>query len=231
MAPWLNRLSARRFTLPNGLGDHGEMLVTVDILQAYLEYDTHLRAGTASHHQTPSGYADFALTFNLMQTEAGRPAQMVQGGPDEPRITGPAPNLVELIGEESAAPTPPTPARTPEGGRYLNPQRAELLEEALWMNLETSKKKREWRDRSIAERRAARSNRHIPSVRGTRRNTPHVDQGEGSSTGPGTSSTPSSAPARMEVDEDVRSRTRRDDEDEAGEKEGGPASKKSQRKK
>ncbi|KAG1759273.1 hypothetical protein EDD22DRAFT_849349 [Suillus occidentalis] len=231
MAPWLNRISARRFTLPNGLGDHGEMLVTVDILRAYFEYNTHLRASTASHCQTPSGYADFALTFKLMQTEAGRPAQMVQGGPDEPRITSPTPNLIELIGEESAAPTPPTPARTPEGGRYLNPQRAELLEEALWMNLETSKKKREWRDRSIAERRAARSNRHIPSVRGTRRNTPHVDQGEGSSTGPGTSSTPSSAPARMEVDEDVRSRTRRDDEDKAGEKEGGPASKKSQRKK
>lgn len=70
------------------------MLVTVDILWAYLEYDTHHRAGTATHRQTPSGYADFTLTFNLMQMEAGRMAQMVQGGPDKPHITGLPPPLL-----------------------------------------------------------------------------------------------------------------------------------------
>ncbi|KAG1833664.1 hypothetical protein DFJ58DRAFT_735992 [Suillus subalutaceus] len=220
MAPTLlNHVSARHFTLPNTLGEDGEMLVTTDILRAYLEYNTHLRAGTAALRYTPSGYGNFALAFNLMQTEAGRTSQMAQGGPDEPRISGPAPSLIDLIGEESAAPTPASRACTPEGGHYLNPQRAELLKEALWMNLETSKKN------------AAKAAKGDPSIHGTRQATQHQDRGEWSSTGSGMASPSPTALARMEVDDEERSCTKGTGNTTAGTKETDPASKRIPKKK
>ncbi|KAG2739934.1 hypothetical protein P692DRAFT_20822875 [Suillus brevipes Sb2] len=64
--------------------------------------------------------------------------------------------VTELLGAEDPAPPTSNILRPPEGGRYLTPQRAELMEEALWLNMETTKKKREWRDRFVAERRAKR---------------------------------------------------------------------------
>jgi hypothetical protein len=39
------------------------------------------------------------------------------------------------------------------------------MEEALWINLETTKKKREWRDRAIAERKAKRAKHDIPPLK------------------------------------------------------------------
>ncbi|KAG2034498.1 hypothetical protein BDR03DRAFT_1013412 [Suillus americanus] len=227
----LNRISTCRFTLPNALGEDGEMLITPNILHAYLEYDTHLRAGTAALCHTPCRYGDFALTFNLMQTDAGCTTQMVQGGPDEPRISGLAPSLVDLIGEESAMPTPSTPTCIPEGGRYLNQQWAELLEEALWMNLETSKKKCEWHNRSIAERKASKMAKNDPSICGTRHNMQRRDRGKGSSAGSRTASPSSNVPMRMEVNNEDMSRAKKAGTSKTGQKEGDPALKRIPKKK
>lgn len=59
------------------------------------------------------------------------------------RISSPSPSFVDLIGEEVPPITQAAQALaqpTPEGGRWINLRRAELLEEALWMNLETAKR-------------------------------------------------------------------------------------------
>jgi hypothetical protein len=82
------------------------------------------------------------------------------------------------------------------------------MEEALWMNLETSKRQQEWRDRSIAERKAAkRAHQTLSSPP----NAQFTNKGEGPSVRR-TSSTqpPSPAPTittpchqgQMEVDDD-----------------------------
>lgn len=82
------------------------------------------------------------------------------------------------------------------------------MEEALWMNMETSKRQREWRDRSIAERKAAKRARHIQSSPPDHQST---SKGEGSGARR-TGSTPHSPPpaatvtprhqSQMEVDND-----------------------------
>ncbi|KAG1740801.1 uncharacterized protein EDB91DRAFT_1081881 [Suillus paluster] len=59
--------------------------------------------------------------------------------------------------------------------RFAEESVTELLEEAVWMNLETTKRQREWRDRSIAERKAAKRARHTISAPSS------SDRGEGSS--------------------------------------------------
>lgn len=68
MAPLLKRVGPRRYTIPSplgaGLGD-SDLVVLVDTVRLYLEYDGHLRAGTASLNATPFGYNDFALAFNM----------------------------------------------------------------------------------------------------------------------------------------------------------------------
>ncbi|KAG1789467.1 WD40-repeat-containing domain protein [Suillus plorans] len=90
------------------------------------------------------------------------PSRFAIEGTEGPTISGPSPSIIELIVSEDPVPTPPrTTPRPPEGGRYLTPQRVELMEEALWMNLESAKKKREWRERSIAERKAKRSKSEV----------------------------------------------------------------------
>jgi hypothetical protein len=122
----------------------------------YLEYDRYLRAGTAHQHPTPFGYGNFTLVFNMQPAAEADPSHFAIEGTAGLNVEGPSPTITKLIGADD--PTPPTNNTPcmPEGGRYLTPQRAELMEEALWLNIETTKKKRKWRDRSVAKRRAKR---------------------------------------------------------------------------
>jgi hypothetical protein len=147
------------FALANVNGDP-TMTVTGDMLRLHLAYDAALRGGTHAQGPKPLGYAEIALAINKAQSVAGHTTRLAVEGTAGPVITGPPPALVEIIGEVANNPTPTAPQpRIPDGGRYLNAQRAELMEEALWMSLETTKKKREWRDRAIAERKAKKPKR------------------------------------------------------------------------
>jgi len=128
------------------------MIVTGDMLRLHLAYDAALRGGTHKQGPRPLGYAEIALAINKAQSVAGHTTRLAVEGTAGPVITGPPPTLVEIIGEAANNPAPAAPKpRVPDGGRYLNAQQAELMEEALWMSLETAKKKREWRDRAIAQ--------------------------------------------------------------------------------
>jgi hypothetical protein len=188
MAPILTRIGTCRYSLPNGLGN-GDLMVMLDMLHSYLEYDCHLRAGTAADLPSPVGYGDFSLSFNMLQTTNGLTSRFAEESSDGPRISGPSPSIINLIGEE-APPAPPihtSVSQPPDGGRWLNPHRVELVEEALWQNMAASKRQREWRERSIAERKAAKRAhypRHSPSHH------QNNDKGEGSSGSPMTNSAP-----------------------------------------
>ncbi|KAG2099238.1 uncharacterized protein F5147DRAFT_655840 [Suillus discolor] len=209
MAPILTRIGARRYTLPNGLGN-GDLMVVLDMLRAYLEHDAHLRSGTAADRASPAGYGDFSLSFNMLQTTNGLTSRVAEESSEGPCISGPSPSLTDLIGEEvpPAQPVHTSASQPPSDGRWLSSRRAELMEEALWMNLETSKRQREWRDRSIAERKAAKRARHTMSSLPDHQTT---NKGEGTSV-IHTGSTPHSPPSattvsprhlsQMEVDND-----------------------------
>ncbi|KAG1787103.1 uncharacterized protein HD556DRAFT_1449162 [Suillus plorans] len=165
MASLLTRIGARKFTIPNGIGN-GDIMIVLEMLCTYLEHNTHLRSGTATDWATPAGYGEFSLSFNMMQTTNGLTSRIAEESSEGPRISGPSPSFVDLVGEEVPPSTQAAhaPAQPPlEGGRWINPRWAELLEEALWMNLETAKRQREWRDRSIANRKAKRA-RHTSSL-------------------------------------------------------------------
>ncbi|KAG2126021.1 hypothetical protein DEU56DRAFT_916174 [Suillus clintonianus] len=218
--PFLHRVNLHRFTLPSAVGDTADILVTIDMLRAYVEYDAHLRAGTASQRPYPNGYTDFTLSFNILQSGQGRITQMVQGDAEHPQILGPAPSLTYLVGEEATRPPTSHPGATPEGARYLTAHKSELLEEALWASLKTAKKRRKWRDKSIAKRKAAKKQKGDFSTRGTRRNTYHGDRGEGSSTGPRTTSPSTNVPARMEIDDEGETTVRTKEISKDGKKDG-----------
>ncbi|KAG1738659.1 uncharacterized protein EDB91DRAFT_1249197 [Suillus paluster] len=162
MAPLHTCIGACCFTLTNATAD-GDLLVVVNIICMYLEYDAHLRLGTTADCATPVGYGEFALAFNTMQSLSSATLRFSEGKTYRPKITGPSPSLTDLVGENVPAksnhnPTPPLP----EGGHWINPQHVELLEEALWQNLKTAKRKCEWCERTIAEQKNKYTHRRIP---------------------------------------------------------------------
>ncbi|KAG1839805.1 hypothetical protein DFJ58DRAFT_733144 [Suillus subalutaceus] len=165
MPPILTCTGMCRFTLPHCLGN-GDMLVVLDMLCAYLEHNASLRSGMAANRANPVGYGDFVLSFNMMQTTNGLVSCITEESSKGPHIGGPSPSLTDLVGEDIPPALQPntTNPPPPEGGRGINPCWAELLEEALCMNIETTKWQREWRNRSISERKAAKCARHTASI-------------------------------------------------------------------
>ncbi|KAG1787113.1 uncharacterized protein HD556DRAFT_1503705 [Suillus plorans] len=120
------------------------LAITLDQLRLYLQYDADLRSGTAPNTIiTPIGYDDFAVALNS-NAGAGVQVAIVQEGDEGVRITGP--------------PTPRDP-REDAGGQWLDSRRSELLDHALWDNLERNKKQRIWRNKSVAKRQAKRRRR------------------------------------------------------------------------
>ncbi|KAG1781816.1 hypothetical protein EV702DRAFT_1192484 [Suillus placidus] len=151
----------------------------------------------------------------MMQTTNGLTSRLAEEFTEGPCIAGPSPSLVDLVGEDVPA-NPRAPAHPlPEGGRWINPRQAELMEEALWMGMETAKRQREWRDWNIAEWKAKRT-RHAASVPPGSQN---MDLGEGPSatrTAPPSPRTPTPSTSRA-VSTHPRTSTCMDvDEDEEG---------------
>lgn len=137
------------------------LAIALDQLRLYLQYDADLHSG--AHPNTiiiPIGYDDFAVALNL-NAGAGVHVAIVQEGNEGVRITGRPPALAELVGIEAtrrAVPAPRDP-REEAGGKWLDSRRSELMDHALWDNLERIKKQRTWREKSVAERQAKRRRR------------------------------------------------------------------------
>ncbi|KAG1723989.1 uncharacterized protein EDB91DRAFT_1255453 [Suillus paluster] len=151
MVPLLTCVSNCHFILPNVLAE-GDLMVVIDLLHVYLKYNAHLRAGTAVDCAMPTGYGEFALAFNTMQSLASGTSQFTEERTHSPEITGPSPSFTDLVRDNIPAEpnNHPTP-QLPEGRRWINPQHIKLLEEVLWQNLETTKRKHEWRKCTITK--------------------------------------------------------------------------------
>ncbi|KAG1721724.1 uncharacterized protein EDB91DRAFT_1088369 [Suillus paluster] len=225
MAPLLTCVGACRFTLTNAATD-GDLLVVVDIIRVYLEYDAHLRSGTAADRATPAGYREFALAFNTMQSLSSATPQFSEEKTHGPKITGPSPSFTDLVRDNVPADTQHNPApQLPEGGRWINPQRIELLEEALWQNLETTKRKCEWRERAITEQKNKRTHtsfrsRNIADEYPINRGEESSSSGHNTPSTLGTSIQTLAPPTHMEVDDEDGETTTQGPAPKTGRKEG-----------
>jgi hypothetical protein len=142
--------------------------ITLDQLRMYLQYDADLRGGTPpSTLVTPIGYDDFAVILNS-NAGAGIQVAIVLEENEGVCVAGRPPTLAELVGLEAARWTAhASPGRDPReeaGGTWLDPRRSELMDHALWDNLECIKKQRAWHDRSVAERQAKHRRREDDEV-------------------------------------------------------------------
>jgi len=74
---------------------------------------------------------------------------------------GRSPTLALLVGLEAVRreAKPIHDLREEAGGKWLDPWRSELMDEALWDNLERLKKQRKWKERGITEQEAKRQRR------------------------------------------------------------------------
>ncbi|KAG1810837.1 uncharacterized protein BJ212DRAFT_1483964 [Suillus subaureus] len=113
------------FMLPDHYHPNISLILTLNQIQLYLQHDADLHGG-ADPNTIPSlvGYDEFAITLNM---NAGNGIQVTfinpEGG-EGVHITGCPPALAET----------------------------ELMDEALWNNLEHIKKQRQWRERGVSER-------------------------------------------------------------------------------
>lgn len=82
----------------------------------------------------------------------------MQEGNEGVRITRCPPSLAELVSLEAMRCAVPVPYDPQEdvGGCWLDPHRFELIDHALWDNLECIKKQHIWHGRSVAKRQAKR---------------------------------------------------------------------------
>ncbi|KAG2080850.1 uncharacterized protein F5147DRAFT_784051 [Suillus discolor] len=162
-APLLRPLGNGRFVLPDRYSPNVTLLLTLDQIRMYLQHDADLRGGaTPSSIPTPIGYDKFAIALN---TNAGNGIQVafVPEGEAGVHITGRPPALAELVGLEATRRTLPAPhdPREDAGRKWLDPCWTELMDEALWDNLECIKKQRQWREKGVSERQAKRQRREV----------------------------------------------------------------------
>jgi hypothetical protein len=160
--PLFRALGNARFEIVDRLRRHRSLIVSLDQLRLYLQHDADLRGGADPRSVTiPVGYDQFADVLNANDEQGVRMATV----PDDEGIAieaqGRSPALAQLVGLEAVR-REAKPIRDPReeaGGKWLDPRRSELMDEALWDNLERLKKQRKWKERGVAEREAKRQRR------------------------------------------------------------------------
>jgi len=177
-----------------------------------------LRGGADPRSVTiPFGYDQFADVLNA-NNELGLRVAVV---PDNEGIgieaQGRSPTLAQLVGLEATRPETrmTRDPREEAGGKWLDQRRSELMDEALWDNLERLKKQRQWKERGMAEREAKRrrrddeeamrpfplsgSNPYLPTASSSRRRT----IGKPINTNPPAPTTPAPALPPSDHDEEM----------------------------
>ncbi|KAG2738291.1 hypothetical protein P692DRAFT_20823390 [Suillus brevipes Sb2] len=161
-APILRSLGNGRFAMTDRYQPTITLVLAIDQLRLYLQYDADLRGGAPPGLiPAPCGYDDFAVTLNT-NAEGGIWVAFVPEGGAVVRIEGRPPALAELVGMEAARRPAPPQARDPretEGGAWLDPRQQKLMHGALWDNLERIAKQKEWKTKSVTERLAKKRKR------------------------------------------------------------------------
>ncbi|KAG1780072.1 hypothetical protein EV702DRAFT_1194841 [Suillus placidus] len=137
------------------------LLLTLDQIRLYLQHDADLRGGVdPTTIPSPVGYDEFGLALNS-NADNGIQVALVLEDNAGVRVKGRPPTLAELVGLKATrhTVTPPRDPREEAGGRWLDSRRSELMDEALWDNLDRLRKQRQWREKGVAERQAKRQRR------------------------------------------------------------------------
>ncbi|KAG1796008.1 uncharacterized protein HD556DRAFT_1307224 [Suillus plorans] len=159
--PLFRALGNGRFAMPDRYRPGVTLLLTLDQIRLYLQHDADLRGGIEpTTIPSPVGYDEFAVALNS-NAENGIQVALVLEDNAGVRIKGRPPTLAELVGIEATqrAASNPRDPREEAGGKWLDPRRIELIDDALWDNLDRNRKQRKWRERGVAERQAKRQRR------------------------------------------------------------------------
>ncbi|KAG1722164.1 uncharacterized protein EDB91DRAFT_1088214 [Suillus paluster] len=119
-----------------------------------------LRSGEDRTTQpVPLSYDKFTFEFNFNEPEILVKFTTV-GTDDVVKINGPAVTTEFLVGDDKVQPTiiqpTTTTPRDPEGGRWLNKRKAELIDDTLWDNLERSHRQNLRHDEAIKAQKSKR---------------------------------------------------------------------------
>ncbi|KAG1723260.1 hypothetical protein EDD22DRAFT_853985 [Suillus occidentalis] len=159
--PLFRALGNGHFAMPDKYRPGVTFILTLDQIRLYLQHDADLRGGVnPTTIPSPVGYDEFAIALNS-NADNGIQVALVLEDNSGVRIQGRPPTLAELVGLEATRRTIPVPRdpREEAGGKWLDPRRSELMDEALWDNLDRLRKQRKWKERGVAERQAKRQRR------------------------------------------------------------------------
>ncbi|KAG1853592.1 hypothetical protein C8R48DRAFT_639362 [Suillus tomentosus] len=160
-APLFRTLGNGRFAMPDRYRPGVTLLLTLDQIKLYLQHDADLRGGIEpTTIPSPVGYDEFAVALNS-NAENGIQVALVLEDNTGVRIKGRPPTLAELVGLDATRRVATThrDPREEAGGKWLDSRRTELMDEALWDNLDRLRKQRKWREKGVAERQAKRQRR------------------------------------------------------------------------
>ncbi|KAG1782399.1 hypothetical protein EV702DRAFT_1041250 [Suillus placidus] len=143
--------------------------ITREQVKSFVNYDTLLRSGEdRTEHPTPLGYDEFAFIFNYNEPEILVKFTTTTAD-GSIKVNGPAVTVAFIVGEDEEpviilAPVQPTVVapQDPDGGRWLNKRKAELIDATLWDNLERAHHQNARRDKAIKTRRDRRRGPYVP---------------------------------------------------------------------
>jgi hypothetical protein len=160
-APLFRTLGNGRFAMPDRYRPGVTLLLTLDQIKLYLQHDADLQGGIKpTTIPSPVGYNEFTVALNSNAENSIQVALVLEDNTGV-RIKGRLPTLAELVGLNATRRVVTThrDPREEARGKWLDSRHMELMDEALWDNLDHIRKQRKWQERGVAERQAKRQRR------------------------------------------------------------------------
>ncbi|KAG2118349.1 hypothetical protein BD769DRAFT_1672308 [Suillus cothurnatus] len=161
ITPLFRTLGNNRFALPDRYRSGVKLTLTLDQVRLYLQHDADLRGGVdPTSLQSPVGYDEFAITLNS-NTKNSIQVTLVLEDDNGVLIRGHPPTLAKLVGLEATQReiVPLHDPREETRGRWLDQHHSELMDKALWDNLNCLRRQRKWKERGVTEHWAKRQRR------------------------------------------------------------------------
>jgi hypothetical protein len=146
------------FAMPDQYRPGVTLLLTLDQIKLYLQHDADLQGGIEpTTIPSPVGYDEFAVALNSNAENCIQVALVLEDNTGV-HIKGRPPTLAELVGLNTTRRVVTThrDPREEARGKWLDSRHMELMDEALWDNLDHLRKQRKWQERGVAKRQAKR---------------------------------------------------------------------------
>ncbi|KAG2045855.1 hypothetical protein BDR06DRAFT_977904 [Suillus hirtellus] len=160
-APLFRTLGNGCFAMPNRYQPGVTLLLTLDQIKLYLQHNADLQGGIEpTTIPSPIGYNKFTIMLNS-NTKNGTQVALVLEDNTRVHIKGCLPTLAELVGLDATRSVVTTHCdpREEARGKWLDSCHTELMDEALWDNLDRLCKQRKWQEKGVAERQAKHQHR------------------------------------------------------------------------